>query len=252
MTTCPQTKNKPLSGGQLKLIACASMFASHLTRSFSFAPASELILDGIIGRIAFPLFCLMLAEGFFHTRSRSRYLLRVALLALVSEPFFDRALHGKWLDATHQNTCFTLALGLLLFLFLAGIREKRDLPWRQAALLQLLLIGACSLAALLLRFDYHAPGIGALAACFYGCEPPRAEAPSGIAAAPIFAQQKRHLALFVACGFLNLDGFSCPAAFLSLIPAYFYDGTRERGRGLVQILFYLFYPLHLLALIILS
>lgn len=241
-----RVQKQGLTGTAIKLIACICMLADHSVRSLSAGRAGILVGSDIIGRIAFPLFCMMLAEGFFHTRDIRRYCLRVGVLALVSEPFFDRALNGHWLTFRVQNTVCLLFFGLLLFALLQMLRKDDARPYRQSILLQALLVAAFALAAKLLHLDYGAQGILALAACFYG---------SSLATYPnqdtLFAKQKRAASLFFACLFLNLDGFSSPAAFLSLIPAWFYDGTRGQKSRALGTAFYLFYPLHLLILTLL-
>ena len=67
----------------------------------------------LMGRVAFPLFAFMIAEGAVHTRDRRRYALRLLLLAVISEIPFDLVAGGTWLFLADQNTVFTLLLGLL-------------------------------------------------------------------------------------------------------------------------------------------
>ena len=67
----------------------------------------------LVGRVAFPLFAFMIAEGAAHTRDRRRYALRLLLLAVISEIPFDLVAGGTWLFPADQNTVFTLLLGLL-------------------------------------------------------------------------------------------------------------------------------------------
>ena len=133
---------RPLSGAALKLIACGAMFADHLVKALSIGGWPSFILSGLIGRIAFPLFCFLLAEGFFYTHSRILYIRNLLLFALLAEIPFDLALYGRLFYPCHQNTCLTLLLGLLLFLCLDAV-EKRQIPNIERYILRLLLLAAC-------------------------------------------------------------------------------------------------------------
>ena len=225
---------KNLTGNQLKLIACLAMLADHAAKGFSLRGPAFIIMSGLIGRIAFPIFCVMLAEGFFYTRNRKRYLVRILLLALASEIPFDLLFRNTLFYWDHQNTCFTLFLGLLLFLVLEKIRENGQADYRMSAALQILSIFAFSSAAVLLRTDYDASGILALTALYYGW------------------RTKKGTAAITACLFLNIYQFQNLGAFLALIPLSLYSGSRGSRRAAARNLFYIFYPAHLLVLYFLS
>ena len=71
-----------LNDTQLKIIACASMLADHICYVlFPYAKAAE-IIRATAGRIAFPIYCFLLVEGFLHTKNRIFYCLRLAVLRL--------------------------------------------------------------------------------------------------------------------------------------------------------------------------
>ena len=93
----PQTQRPALSGTALKRLALCSMLLDHLGASCLEAgvfsrpgPISEplLTLDLCLrwaGRLAFPLYCFLLVEGFLHTHSLRQYAGRMLAFALVSE-----------------------------------------------------------------------------------------------------------------------------------------------------------------------
>lgn len=77
-------QSKGLDGGTLKLIAAALMLIDHVGAIL----LPETVILRCIGRLAFPIFAFFIAEGYAHTRSFGRYLLRMAIWAAVSEiPF---------------------------------------------------------------------------------------------------------------------------------------------------------------------
>ena len=109
------------SAEQLKNIALVSMVIDHaavgLIEQSELASGAAWSLCGtamrLVGRVAFPLFAFMIAEGAAHTRDRRWYALRLLLLAVISEIPFDLVAGGTWLFPADQNTVFTLLLGFL-------------------------------------------------------------------------------------------------------------------------------------------
>lgn len=102
------------STGTLKLIALVFMFCDH---------AGKMLLPltpemRMIGRIAFPLYCWCMVVGFHYTRSVPKYLLRVLLVGLASQPLYMLALDHTW---RQPNIFLTLLVGLAA---LWAIREK--------------------------------------------------------------------------------------------------------------------------------
>lgn len=101
--------------GALKLIALVFMFIDHSGKML-FPAVPEMRL---LGRIAFPLYVWCMIVGFHYTRNVPRYLLRVLLTGIVSQPLYVYALDHTWRE---PNIFLTLFLGLAA---LWGIREKR-------------------------------------------------------------------------------------------------------------------------------
>ncbi len=101
--------------GTMKTIALASMMFDHMGKML-FPKIPEM---RIVGRIAFPLYCWCMVTGFMYTRSVPKYLLRILITGLISQPLYVYALNHTW---TEPNIFLTLFIGLM---GLWGIREKK-------------------------------------------------------------------------------------------------------------------------------
>ena len=105
-----------LSAQALKWIAMVSMLIDHVGIYLGRCNVDWEIWKWfrIIGRIAFPLYCFLLVEGFFHTGDIKKYLIRIGAFALISEIPFDLFLCGTWFYPGYQNVGVTFFIGLLL------------------------------------------------------------------------------------------------------------------------------------------
>ncbi len=99
----------------LKLLALVFMIIDHSGKML-FPQIHELRL---LGRIAFPLYAWCLVVGSEYTRNEWRYALRIAVIGLVSQPFFMAGLGHTW---TEPNIFLTLLLGLLGII---ALKEKQ-------------------------------------------------------------------------------------------------------------------------------
>ena len=110
----------------LKLIAMGTMLVDHI--GLLFFPQHRWMR--MIGRIAFPLYAFMIAEGFEHTEKTGhtrKYIRRLAVLALISELPYDFGLYAAIPRTDHTNVILTLLCGLLM---LTGIERIRPVPAR--------------------------------------------------------------------------------------------------------------------------
>ena len=130
--TGPRLKTN-LDTDLLKLIAIAAMLIDHIGGAFF----PEVGVFRWIGRLAFPIFCYCLTVGLLYTHDVRKYLTRLGIFALVSQPFYILAFHpvGEfWANLTNWNIFFTLFLSLL---GMYGLKERK---WWLFALAQLRLL----------------------------------------------------------------------------------------------------------------
>ena len=81
------------------------------------AAATASIFCKIMGTCAVPMFAFLLVEGFRHTASIEKYLLRVLGLAVVTEIPYNLAMGGSLIDLGSRNPVFGLALCLMMLWF---------------------------------------------------------------------------------------------------------------------------------------
>ena len=228
----------------LKLIACATMFIDHFTEIFipqmgrlshhAYGGISSVYLAGrLIGRIAFPIYCFLLVEGFFRTRDRRKYMARMAVFALISEFPFDLAFQvtGKQIRIrelfSYQNVMITLLLGLVLMYLYEWIKMKYLLQPLIFNTLGVMAIVGIGYAAQCLKTDYGMGGI-LLIMVFY-----------------LFRGKKIWIFVGSALVFVFFVNILELAGLFAFIPVFLYNG--ERGPR-IKYAFYAFYPLHLLVL----
>ncbi len=144
----PQTLESPklqtnLDTSFLKLVACAAMLVDHIGGALF----PEMQVFRIIGRIAFPLFCYCMTVGLLYTHDIKRYLLRLGIFALASQPFYLFAFHPHdWMqEFANWNIFFTL------FISLTALWAFKERKW--------LLFAAAFFVISCWNFDYSANGI---------------------------------------------------------------------------------------------
>lgn len=183
------------------------------------------IIRRVVGRIAFPIYCFLLVEGFQRTKNRKKYMLRLFLFALISEIPFDLAFHGTLFKWDYSNVFFTLLIAFVM-MYLWDAIDKKDLgPVRRWILYVCIFVTAAALAEGI-HCDYGAHGI--------------------IAVALIYLFRRNRVEQIIAGCVAFLWEITAPLAF---IPIAFYNG--KKGWNLKYV-FYIFYPAHLLILYFIS
>ena len=221
---------KGLTGSTLKWIAIVTMFIDHVAATI----LVRIILSGgyseemmqiykimrTIGRVAFPIFCFLLVEGFLHTRNVYKYIGRMAGFVLLTEIPYDLAFSACFPSWEDQSVMLTLLIGLLTMWGCSLIERK----WPTNYLGQWIGFALCLAmgmqVAYLLNTDYAYRGVLSIMAMYF------------------FRRERNLQVLAGAITFLWE-----PWALVAFPLIYLYNG--QRGMKM-KYFFYAFYPLHLL------
>jgi len=174
----------------------------------------------ILGSVAFPIFCFLVAEGFLHTRDRVRYGVRMGCFALISEVPYDLAHYQMLFSPRLQNVMFTLAVAIFTLLAVSRVEERWQGQKGQRWGMTAAVTAAGMVLAYLIRGEYVFLGVLAVTLVY-------------------LLRDKGRLRLLGLAPLLVVSPWTALA-----VPALLsYNGTRGKGS---KWFFYFFYPAHFL------
>ena len=106
-----------LSGFILKLIAFVTMTFDHVGVILQMNVGENYglaIAFRVIGRLALPLFCFLIAEGFYHTKKPGNYLLRLGIMATVIAIAHVVIAYTPWFESLDLRLYGNIFMDLLL------------------------------------------------------------------------------------------------------------------------------------------
>lgn len=214
----------------LKVIALISMLFDHCGYIFF----NRVTFFNIIGKVSFPIFAFQISEGYRHTKNLKLYFFRLFIFAIASQIPFMLFLFCLGSSPFYLNIFFTLFLGLLSITIYDKLENKP---------LRFFLIVCLVILAELIHCDYGWFGV-TIILMFY-----------------LFKQKKLWmnisfiLAVIAKYGITYLktpntfDIYFIIATCLALLFINLYN--QKKGRNM-KYLFYLFYPIHLMILVLLK
>lgn len=227
-----------LNGNTLKIIAAIAMLCDHV--GLMFFP--QVSIFRIIGRLAFPIFAFMIAEGAHYTKRKARYFLTIFSLAAICQIvyfIFDRSLYMCVLVTFSLSILMLFALDYAKkTLFADGTSATRKIF---SVALFLTSVAVTYLLNLFLNIDYG----------FWGCMLPVF---AGLFHLPYPTENRAFRlldtvparVLVMGVGLIPLAltfGWVQPYSLLALPILFLYSG--KRGKRKMKYFFYIFYPLHL-------
>lgn len=255
-----------LSGNTVKMIAVITMFVDHFSKivlgwltNNIWGPAcdsGQMTLEEFhqidyfvrfdlyaVGTIAFPLFCFLLAEGFYYTKDKKKYCCLMALFAVISEVPFDIGFFSDFSTKLgtfpfywpYQNVFFTLLLGLIALWCIERFKCESDkkIPKWKSILLQIICTAGIAEAAELIHSDYGGMGVLFIVG-FYICRNNRLY----------------QILMFLVLYMLTTGNQPALPIAISCLIIAFYNGTR--GKWHMKYFFYAFYPLHITILYLIT
>ena len=253
----------------LKIIALVSMLIDHagILLATAYPELSHILIwFRAIGRLAWPIFAFLLAEGFRHTlltdKSTSEYaagsrslkfLMRLLAFALISEIPYDLAMGNNISFAADTNIFYTLFLGGMTVCLFERLKEKySSLNMGHTTAFMGAILPTVVLAEIL-RADYGGVGVLLIFTMYAISNKPK---PLRLAALGIFA-----LSQFIPLALAYSLGIAIRMEYLMMIPfalapvplIAFYNGKRgfdvSKNSKWIKIyikwLFYWAYPAHL-------
>ena len=174
-----------------------------------------------IGRLAFPIFCFFIVEGFFRTKNVYKYALRLFLFAIASEIPFDLGLYGVPFYWKHQNIILTFFLALLMLITLRFLEGNiLGLSKGVVYLTYICAVIAFADVAYLMNADYSWKCMLLISVLY-------------------FTRKSKEFSLIAGAAACAWEKY----AAISFVLLYFYDPEK---RPRFKYAFYIFYPLHLL------
>lgn len=199
------------SSYDIRMVAIITMLLDHVGLLLS----GTVFYDPLrmIGRIAFPLFCFLLVEGYIYTKDLHRYMLRLFVCAVVSQ-----VPYSLFLNTGRLNVMYELIIGLIC-LYLVD----RQSSYGIIAFVGLLVACGASCGA-----EYGLYGIALIVAMYY------------FRGSPV----NRFWFCGILCILMSWEYYG--AAALSMAVIWCYDGNV--GKRMNRWLQYAIYPAHMILL----
>ncbi len=229
---------RKLNGNALKIIGAVSMFIDHLGVLFF----SHFLFLRIIGRLAFPIFAYLIAEGCRYTKNRLRYFLTLLLFGSVFQ-----IVYTLFTGDSYMNIFITYSLSIpmiyALQYFKASLNSKNTIHVTIAFFSLVVSFIFAYIFHSYFSVDYGFAGSLVPFAASMCMSRGKAQAEK--------AYTREHLLSVLFCG-ISLIVLAYPFrgvqiyGLLALPLLLAYSG--ERGKANLKNFFYVFYPAHLVIL----
>lgn len=218
-----------LSGNVLKIIALVCMTIDHIG-SIIFP---DILVLRAIGRIAFPIFAYFIAEGCKYTRNKTRYLFQILLLAILCQITSTIANGFGTLNILWTFSFSIVIIYCYMWLKQSCLNKNKRNIWLSVSCL----IICIAITYLIAEQAYRIIPWLSIDYGFWGA----------MVAVSVSIFNKFYIKVLMLAVSLLLLCLHMPViqifCFLSVLLILFYNG--KKGKYSIKYLFYIYYPLHL-------
>lgn len=221
----------------LKIMAIIFMVMDHIYTYLNISGFEVPIWFGYIGKLSAPIFFYLIAEGFFHTRSRVKYMKRLFCMGVL--------MIGVDIVLGISNNIF-LSLGLGVAVMSSIEYVKTQEKWSKRFIRGMLFSIVLSILSIFTEASFY--GLFMILIFYF------------------FREKKVWMVFsyiaFSLIGLVSVIGRNfIEAAFLwdyqwmmvfSIIPILLYNGRKGLSNSFIKWIFYWFYPIHLFIIVALS
>lgn len=228
----------------LKLIAIITMLIDHI--GYFYFP--DVMILRFVGRIAFPLYAFLITQGIFYTKDKIKYFKRIFIMAILSEIPFNLLASKNIFYPSSQNVLLLFSIAIGTIILYEKLKEKNKDSYYA------ILIGI--ILSILLKPDYSLVGILLIYIFYFLIKTDKNHSTKIIIPALFFVlYQIIENAIFYPYGAIqSIIDFSWIylGSLISYVLIYFYNGKLGYKNKFLNKLFYLFYPLHMLMIYLIS
>ena len=220
-----------LTGNKLKLIALVAMTIDHIGAIL----LPDCIFLRVIGRLAFPIFAFSIAQGCRYTKNRKKYFGKIFLVGLLCQVMY-------YIADQSLGMCIMITFSLSVLLIYAMDNMLKNRSVGTCFTLVLTFIGIYFVSEILpgelsdveFFIDYGFWGIITPAIIYHGKT----------------KEQQILLTAVALCLVATTNGILQWYSLFALVPIMMYNG--KRGNANIKNLFYIYYPLHLAVIHLIS
>ena len=221
----------------MKYLAALFMLIDHI--GMVFYPTN--MIYRIIGRLAMPIFAYGIAMGFMKTSSLKKYVIRLSIFTIISQPVFAFMQYSVYKRVTGVNigATFLIAIGCLVTICGRGLREKKVeeiVSWQKDikdTVIRLIILSSLLVLSEILNCDYGIYGVLVVMVFYVGIT--------------IKKDNVGYLGFAIITIIYSLTSHSSIQLF-SILSIVLIPYTKNKVNYIPRYFFYIFYPLHMLVI----